>query len=348
MAAPETEPRSFSSLRLLLTGFAMGIADLIPGVSGGTMAFILGIYEHLLAAIKAFNVDLLRLIGRLRWREALARVPWGFLIPLGLGIGVAVISMARVMRYLLENQPVLLFSFFFGLIVASIIAVGATVRWGPSSVAALLIGSVGAYFIVGLVPLTMPHDPLTLFFSGALAIMAMILPGISGSFILLILGQYAYVLDAVSDLNLLAIVPVALGAVVGLLGFVRLLSWLLRHYHNLTVAVLMGFMVGSLRKIWPWKEVLETTLDRHGEVIPLRERNVLPDFAATEFWVALAIAVAGFVLLSVIDHVQTGRNPMLSWTGWGRRATGPALRGESAEAGEAGSAAASQARPAAE
>ncbi len=341
MAAPETEPRSFSPLRLFFTGFAMGIADLIPGVSGGTMAFILGIYEHLLAAIKAFNLNLLRLIGRFRWREALAQVPWGFLIPLGLGIGVAVISMARVMRYLLENQPVFLFSFFFGLILASIIAVGATVRWRPSSVAALALGSVGAYFLVGLVPLTMPHDPITLFFSGAVAIMAMILPGISGSFILLILGQYAYVLDAVSDLNLLAIIPVALGAVVGLLGFVRLLSWLLRHYHNVTVAVLMGFMVGSLRKIWPWKEVLETTLDRHGEVIPLRERNVLPEFAAPEFWVALAIAVAGFVLLSVIDHLQTGSNPVLSWTGWGRRVAAPALRDEGAAAGEPGSAASS-------
>ncbi|MCS6880355.1 MAG: DUF368 domain-containing protein [Oscillochloridaceae bacterium] len=340
MAAPETESRSFSPLRLFFTGFAMGIADLIPGVSGGTMAFILGIYERLLAAIKAFNLKLLRLIGQFRWREALAQIPWGFLIPLGLGIGVAVLSMARLMRYLLENQPVYLFSFFFGLILASIIAVGATVRWRPSSAAALLIGSVGAYFLVGLVPLTMPHDPITLFFSGAVAIMAMILPGISGSFILLILGQYAYVLDAVSDLNLLAIIPVALGAVVGLLGFVRLLSWLLRDYHNVTVAVLMGFMVGSLRKIWPWKEVLETTLDRHGEVIPLRERNVLPDVATPEFWLALAIALAGFVLLSVIDHLQTGSNPILSWTGRGRRVTSPVVRDEGA-AGEPGSAASS-------
>ncbi|MGQ9927890.1 MAG: DUF368 domain-containing protein [Chloroflexaceae bacterium] len=339
MAAPETEARSFSPLRLFFTGFAMGVADLIPGVSGGTMAFILGIYERLLAAIKAFNLNLLRLIGQFRWREALAQVPWGFLIPLGLGIGVAVISMARLMRYLLENQPVFLFSFFFGLIVASIIAVGATVRWRPSSAAALLIGSLGAYVLVGLVPLAMPHDPITLFFSGAVAIMAMILPGISGSFILLILGQYAYVLDAVSDLNLLAIIPVALGAVVGLLGFVRLLSWLLRHYHHVTVAVLMGFMVGSLRKIWPWKEVLETTLDRHGEVIPLRVRNVFPQVAGAEFWVALAIAVLGFVLLSVIDHVQTGSNPVLSWTGWGRRR--PALPDEGAAAGEPGSAASS-------
>ena len=311
MHIPDTATRSFSALRLFLTGIAMGIADLIPGVSGGTMAFILGIYEHLLAAIKSFNVQVLRLLGQGRWRAALTSIPWGFLIPLGFGIGAAVISMARVMRYLLENHPVYLFAFFFGLIVASIIAVGAAVRWTPGAAVALVVGTAAAYVIVGLVPLTMPHDPVTLFFSGAVAIMAMILPGISGSFILLILGQYAYVLDAVADLNLLAIVPVALGAVAGLVGFVRLLSWMLRHYHNVMVAVLMGFMVGSLRKIWPWKEVVETMLDRHGEPMPIRERNILPDFAASEFWAALAIAVAGFILLSVIDHLQTSANPLV-------------------------------------
>ncbi|MFQ3633651.1 DUF368 domain-containing protein [Roseiflexus sp.] len=319
MSIPDTATRSFSALRLFFTGVAMGIADLIPGVSGGTMAFILGIYEHLLAAIKSFNVQVLRLLGQGRWRAALTSIPWGFLIPLGLGIGTAVLAMARVMRYLLEHHPVYLFAFFFGLIVASIIAVGATVRWSPGAVAALAGGTAAGYLIVGLVPLTMPHDPITLFFSGALAIMAMILPGISGSFILLILGQYAYVLDAVADLNLLAIVPVVLGAVAGILGFVRVLSWLLRHYHHITVAVLMGFMSGSLRKIWPWKEVVETILDRHGKPTPILERNILPNPAASEFWVALAIAATGFVLLNIIDHAQTGANPMLRRLGWRRQ-----------------------------
>ncbi len=324
MQAPDTGPRRFSSVRLFFTGFAMGIADLIPGVSGGTMAFILGVYETLLAAIKSFNLRLLQLIGQGRLREAFNQIPWAFLIPLGMGLGVAVLSMARVMRYLLENQPVYLFAFFFGLIVASIIAVGMTVEWRPSTVAALVLGSLGAYLLVGMVPLAMPHDPITLFLSGAVAIMAMILPGISGSFILLILGQYAYVLNAVSELNLLAIIPVALGAVVGLLGFARLLSWLLKHYHSVTVAVLIGFMVGSLRKIWPWKEVVETMLDRHGKVVPLRERNILPDFAAPEFWVALALAILGFLVLSFVDHLQSGANPVFSRFGRARqRDAGP-------------------------
>lgn len=312
MQPPDNDQRPFPPLRLLLIGFAMGIADLIPGVSGGTMAFILGIYEQLLAAIKSFNLRLIQLVGKLQFREALGQIPWAFLIPLGLGLGAAVLSMARVMRYLLENQPVYLFSFFFGLILASIVVVSLKVRWHITTVISLVIGSVAAYIIVGLVPLNMPNDPITLFFSGMVAIMAMILPGISGSFILLILGQYAYVLNAVSEFNLLVVLPVALGAVVGLLGFARLLSWLLKFYHDVTVAALVGFMVGSLRKIWPWKEVIETMIDRHGEVVPIRERNILPDFGSTELWLALALVVAGFLLLSFIDHLQSGPDSIFS------------------------------------
>ena len=306
------EPRSFrEQLRIFFTGMAMGIADLIPGVSGGTMAFILGIYEQLLNAIKAFNLTLLQTVLRFRFREALAMIPFRFLIPLGLGLTITILSMARVMRYLLENHPALLFAFFFGLIVASIIAVGVTIRWSIKEWIALAIGSVGAYLIVGLVPLDMPNDPVTLFLSGVISIMAMILPGISGSFILLILGQYSYVLNAVSDLQLLRVVPLMLGAAVGLLGFARVLSWLLRQYNAITVAVLIGFMIGSLRKIWPWKEILEFGVDRSGEPIALRERNIWPDISTSEPWIALGLAVFGFLLLSYIDHLQTGNNPIV-------------------------------------
>ncbi|MFV9506815.1 MAG: DUF368 domain-containing protein [Oscillochloridaceae bacterium umkhey_bin13] len=327
MQEPDRDPqRPFPPARIFFTGFAMGIADLIPGVSGGTMAFILGIYEQLLNAIKSFNLKLVQLIFKGKFREAITQIPWVFLIPLGLGLAVAILSMARVMRFLLENHPVYLFSFFFGLILASILAVGVTVRWNPSTVIAMVVGTVAAFIIVGLVPLSMPNDPLTLFLSGTVAIMAMILPGISGSFILLILGQYAYVLNAVSDFNLIAILPVMLGAIVGLLGFARVLSWLLAHYHDITVAVLVGFMAGSLRKIWPWKEVLETMVDRHGEVVPMRERNILPDFAGPEVWIALALAVVGFLLLSFIDHLQTGANPIFTPL-LGRREPKPVVSG---------------------
>ncbi|PDW03327.1 DUF368 domain-containing protein [Candidatus Viridilinea mediisalina] len=304
--------RPFSAIRIFLTGFAMGAADLIPGVSGGTMAFILGVYEQLLNAIKSFNVKLIQLLFKGRWQEALDAVPIRFLIPLCLGLAVAIFSMARLMRYLLEYQTVYLFSFFFGLILASIIAVGATVRWNLQSAITLLVGTVVAYLIIGLVPMDMPNDPLTIFLSSMVAITAMILPGISGSFILLILGQYAYVLNAVAEFNLIAIMPVIFGAIVGLLGFARILSWLLKHYHDATVALLVGFMAGSLRKIWPWKEVTEWMTNRHGEEVPMRESNILPNFAGVEFWFALTIAVMAFVLLSVMDQLQTKKNPILS------------------------------------
>lgn len=310
MEPSQPPPRSLKDyLQIMLIGMAMGIADLIPGVSGGTMAFVLGIYDELLDAIKSFNLKLLQLAAKLKFREALAQIPWPFLIPLGVGLLGAVLTMARTMRFLLENQPIYLFSFFFGLVLASILTVGMTVRWSPTAVVSLIAGTVAAYLIVGLVPLRMPHDPLTLFLSGAVAIMAMILPGISGSFILLILGQYAYVLDAVADFQVLTVLPVAAGAVVGLLLFVRLLSWLLHHYHTVTVAALVGFLVGSLRKIWPWKEVLETGLDRHGEIIAIRERNILPALGG-EIGIALLLCIAGFLLLNYIDHLQHGANPI--------------------------------------
>lgn len=299
------------SLRLFFTGVAMGIADVIPGVSGGTMAFILGIYEDLINAIKSFNLDVIKLLAQFRFREVLNRVPWLFLIVLLSGIGAAFFSLAHAVSWLLEHQPIFLFSFFFGLILASIIAVGAVVRWSAATFGALLVGTVVAYLIVGLVPLDMPHDPITLFMSGAVAIMAMILPGISGSFILLILGQYEYVINAVKSFDVLTLASVGLGIVVGITTFARVLSWLFKHYEQITIAVLVGFMAGSLRKIWPWKEVLETRVDRHGEVVPLVERNVLPDFASQQFLVALGLCLVGFVIVTFLDHLQSGANPVV-------------------------------------
>lgn len=175
----------------------------------------------------------------------------------------------------------------------------------------LLIGSIGAYLIVGLVPLDMPNDPLTLFLSGAVAICAMILPGISGSFILLILGQYAYILNAVKDFNLGGLIPALCGMVVGIMTFSRILSWLLKHFHQVTVTLLVGFMVGSLRKIWPFKEVLETMVDRHGDVVPIVERNVWPDVTQPIVWVSVGLALVGFLLISALDHMQSRANPFI-------------------------------------
>lgn len=296
---------------VVFTGAAMGAADVVPGVSGGTMAFILGVYEELINTIKSFNIELLKLLFAFRIREAFEHVNGRFVLALGAGLGGAVLSLARVLSWLLETHPVPLFAFFFGLILASIIAVSAHVRWKPSMVITLLIGSIGAYLIVGLVPLDMPNDPLTLFLSGAVAICAMILPGISGSFILLILGQYAYILNAVKDFNLGGLIPALCGMVVGIMTFSRILSWLLKHFHQVTVTLLVGFMVGSLRKIWPFKEVLETMVDRHGDVVPIVERNVWPDVTQPIVWVSVGLALVGFLLISALDHMQSRANPFI-------------------------------------
>jgi putative membrane protein len=274
------------------------------------MAFIMGIYEELLAAIKSFNVQTVRLLFRFRFREFFSVVPWRFLLALGGGIGAAVFSLAHLVSWLLEHQTVLLFSFFFGLILASILAIGFTIRWSPPRIVSVVGGTFFAWWIVGLVPLSMPHDPLTLFLSGMTAIMAMILPGISGSFILLILGQYEHILNAVKALDIMTILPTALGAVVGIAGFVRVLSWLLKRWHQVTVAALVGFMIGSLRRIWPWKQTMETMVDRHGEVVPLLQRNILPDFSSAQFWIAVVLCIAGFVVVSLLDHAQSRANPL--------------------------------------
>ncbi len=296
---------------LVFTGITMGAADVVPGVSGGTMAFIMGVYQELIDAIKSFDLGVIKLLLRLRLRAAAERVSWRFLTALLAGIGTAIISLAGVLTWLLEHQAVYLYAFFFGLVLASIVAIGVHIKWSPGAVATLLAGTVAAYLIVGLVPVQMPHDALTLFLSAMVAITAMILPGISGSFLLLILGQYAYVLGAVKALDIVTLLPFGAGIVVGITGFARVLSWLLHHYHQMTITLLVGFMIGSLRKIWPFKETLETGVDRHGEVVPILQRNVLPDVTSNQFWISLALCVAGFVLIRFLDRLGDESNPFV-------------------------------------
>ncbi|NJN66731.1 MAG: DUF368 domain-containing protein [Chloroflexaceae bacterium] len=307
-------------LRLFLTGIAMGTADVIPGVSGGTMAFILGIYEDLLNAIKSFDVRLVKMVARLKVREALDHVPWQFLVTLLLGIGSAVVTLAHLVHWMMTDQYryILLFAFFFGLILASILAIGVTIPWSLRTMASLVVGTVVAFIIVNMVPLDMPHDPLTLFLSGMIAIMAMILPGISGSFILLILGQYEYLLRAVKQLDIFPLIFAGMGTVVGIIGFSRVLSWLLKHYHQATIAALVGFMVGSLWKIWPWKEFLGTRLDRHGDIELMLGGNILPNVLTAGFWLALLLCLVGFVLVCFLDHLLSGANPVFRLVGMGR------------------------------
>ncbi len=297
--------RSFGDHVILAAkGFCMGASDVIPGVSGGTMAFILGIYEELIDAIKSFDLASLRLLASLKIKAFLERVSYRFLAAVGIGILTAIFSLAKALSWLLNNKPVLIWSFFFGLIIASAFTVSRRVEhWRLSGWMGLLGGILGAYALVGLVPVSTPEEPWFLFLSGAVAICAMILPGISGSFILVLLGKYQFVLDAVNRLDFLTLSIVAAGACVGLASFSRLLSWLFRKYHDLTVTVLTGLMIGSLRKVWPWKETLQTMTDRHGELIPLVQENFLPSQWTGEVAWALSLMVFGFLVIILLDRL---------------------------------------------
>lgn len=281
---------------LALKGCAMGMADVVPGVSGGTIAFISGIYEELLDSIRSINGQALRLLFGGRFGALWRQVNGNFLTAVFVGIGVAFLSLARVMTWLLENEPVAIWSFFFGLIIASAILVGREVRrWSVVNAAALLTGGALAWWITVATPAQTPTEGWFVFLTGAVAICAMILPGISGSFILLLLGKYAFMMEAIGNLRIKTIALFGAGAVVGIVSFSHLLSWLLKRWHDVTVALLMGFMLGSLNKVWPWKEAV-------GETV---ERNVTPGHFAgdPEAGLAVVLCAAGFLLIWGIEWI---------------------------------------------
>ncbi|MFA0961895.1 DUF368 domain-containing protein [Roseivirga sp. BDSF3-8] len=263
---------------LFFKGVAMGGADAVPGVSGGTIAFITGIYEELLDSIGEVDVSALKLLFKGRFVDFWNKINGSFLIVLLSGILFSLLSLAKVITFLLETYPIQLWSFFFGLIIISSIYVARSIkRWYLGVFIAGAIGIAIAYYITIISPAETPTEPWFIFLSGALAICAMILPGISGSFILLILGKYQYIFDALSNFKLSTLVLFGSGCVTGLLVFSRVIGWLLDRYENIAIALLSGFMVGSLNKIWPWKSVVKYYTDRHGEVQPLITENVLPN-----------------------------------------------------------------------
>lgn len=289
-------------------GIAMGAADVVPGVSGGTIAFITGIYEELINSIKSVNPASLKLLFQGKWKSFWKVINGNFLISLLTGIFISILSLARVIRYLLETYPVLVWSFFFGLIVASAIFVARYVKkWNAGVAVTALAGVAIAWIITVMTPAEANTTWWFIFASGAIAICAMILPGISGSFILVLLGMYKFILEAVGNFNIPVILLFLAGAAIGIISFSNVLSWLLRKYHDLTIGLLAGFMIGSLNKVWPWKNVVETFVDRHGEIKPLIEENVLPaTFEAISgkpsmLAAAAALAVGGFLLIFVIE-----------------------------------------------
>ncbi len=291
--------------RLFFTGFTMGSADIVPGVSGGTIAFIFGIYEELIFSIKKMSTETISLLFKGKIKQAIQSVPFSFLVPLGLGILTAILTLTGVLSHLLETSPVRLWSFFFGLVLASVFLVSKRIaNWNFKDIISMLIFTVIAYLVVGSVPLETAATPLAFLLSGAIAICAMILPGISGSFLLIIMGKYEQILTAVNNKDIFTLGLVVVGAVLGLALFSRLLSWLFKNHHNIVVASLTGFMIGSLRKIWPWKETITTRINSHGNIIPLVQQNVLPENFNGDVIVAISLCIFAIVLILILDKFQ--------------------------------------------
>ena len=295
-----------------LKGVSMGAADVVPGVSGGTIAFISGIYEELLSSISSINLGLIGVLRKQGIKAAWNQVNGNFLVALFLGIFISIISLAKVIESLLENHPVLIWSFFFGLVLASIIYVGKQItRWNFGSVFLMLLGSGLAYYITTLNPLMSENSSSWfLFLAGAIAICAMILPGISGSFILVLLGAYKPVLNAVNSKDFLSISVFMAGAIVGLLSFSRILKWLFKNYKNYTLAILTGFIIGSLNKIWPWKETLTWRTNSEGIEVPLKQVSISPNSfdGDSQLFMAIVLAVVGFGLILLLERLATSKN----------------------------------------
>ena len=262
---------------LVLKGVAMGSADIIPGVSGGTIAFITGIYEKLIRSIKSVDQRAFRLLISKDFKGVWKHINGNFLLPVFLGIIVSILSFARILSWLLDTYPIQLWSFFFGLVLIAAVSVFRTIKRRTGGVfLAGILGIAIAFTITQFSPAESPTGLWFVFLSGAIAICAMILPGISGSFLLLILGKYEYILNAVKGGDVLTLAVFMVGCLVGILSFVRLIAWLLERYNNVTISLLAGFMVGSLTKLWPWKVVTAYRVNSKGEQKPLLEENILP------------------------------------------------------------------------
>ncbi|MDT0606974.1 DUF368 domain-containing protein [Croceitalea rosinachiae] len=298
---------SIDYVLIALKGIAMGAADVVPGVSGGTIAFISGIYEELISSINNINLGLLKTLKKEGFKTFWEQLNGNFLLALFSGIFISLFSLAKFLSWLLENEPILLWSFFFGLVTASIFLVGKEIKkWNIISITVLLLGAAIAYFITTLPPNENVNSLPFLFLSGALAVCAMILPGISGAFILVLLGSYKTILDAVHERDIKMVATVAIGAIFGLLSFARLLKWMFKNYKNTTLALLTGFILGSLNKIWPWKKVLETKVF-DGKIIPIKENSISPFTyeGDSQLMLATILAIVGFSLIFILERVAT-------------------------------------------
>ncbi len=291
-------------------GLAMGAADVIPGVSGGTIAFITGIYEELINSIKSVNKSFFTILFKEGIPAAWKHINGNFLFAVLSGILISIFSLARVITWLLEHYPLMVWAFFFGLIVASAWHVGRKInRWNFLTVISLLVGVVVAAYITIATPASTPEAGWFIFISGCIAIMAMILPGISGSFILLLMGKYEFILNAVKNLQITTILTFAAGCVIGIISFSNVISWLFRKFPDATLALLTGFMLGSLNKLWPWKEIVSYRINSAGENVPFVEKSISPFRFADIYnqpsqilWVVV-FALLGFLIIFLFDII---------------------------------------------
>lgn len=305
----------------------MGAADVVPGVSGGTIAFISGIYQELIDSINKINLKTILAVRKNGIKNTWSALNGNFMLALLTGIFISILTFSKVIIYLLENHTILVWAFFFGLVVASILLVWKQItRWKPYAILALLLGTFISYYITIAKPIASPDSLPYLFLSGFTAIIAMILPGISGAFILLLMGSYQTVIgtinqfrDGILSLNfdllgqaIIKLVTFAIGAIVGIKVFSKVLHWMFAHHKNTTLAVLIGFMIGSLNKIWPWKHVLETRLNSHGEMVPFLEKSISPQHFEGNpqiIW-ATIMMIFGFILIVGLEKIaaKLGKN----------------------------------------
>ncbi|MCO6162854.1 DUF368 domain-containing protein [Flavobacterium sp. NRK F7] len=305
---------------ITLKGIAMGAADVVPGVSGGTIAFISGIYEELIESINKINFSVIKGIKENGIKNTWAAINGNFLVALILGIAISVVTFSKIIIHLLDTQPIVVWSFFFGLVIASILFIWKEIStWSWKAIVSLLIGIVISYYITIAKPTESPDSYWYLFISGFLAIIAMILPGVSGAFILLLMGSYQTVIGTINQLReglstvnfeiisnaLLKLGTFAIGAILGLKLFSKVLTWMFSNHKNTTLALLVGFMIGSLNKIWPWKEVIETRINSHGETVPFLEKSILPqNFQGDpQILTAIIMVICGFMLIFGLEKI---------------------------------------------
>lgn len=309
-------------LIIMLKGLAMGAADVVPGVSGGTIAFISGIYQELIDSINNVNLSAIKTLKKEGIKATWNQINGSFLLALLTGIGISVLTFSKVITHLLETQPILIWSFFFGLIIASITLIWKEItKWKLVDILFLLIGITVSYYITIARPVSSPDSYWYIFLSGFIAIIAMILPGISGAFILLLMGSYETVIGTINQFReglttanseiltqaLLKLGIFAIGAIIGLKSFSKILHWMFSHHKNTTLTLLIGFMVGSLNKVWPWKQVLETRINSHGEVVPFLEKSISPQNfdGQPQFMMAIVLAILGFFVIFGMEKVAS-------------------------------------------